>query len=372
MDKFQIAIDLGTTNIEIALCHEGKLIDSVIIGNRQSLFGSDVINRIAAVTRNSENYSAMRKMVTQDIQDAIYNLVESRGYNLQNVDIICVSGNATMASIFLGLDISTMGRFPFHCPITETKLIYAKDIWEDMFLPHTRLLVIKSADAFVGGDILSGIYYLSTVEKLGFNKETVSLFMDLGTNGEIILNNKGKLYGTSTACGPAFEGCTRKQKVYGYSTIEAISLCLKKGYVDYKGTLIDEYIDTGVSVSDVHIDRFILEQILMAKAGIYAGLEALINYAGLRIEDIEYLYISGGFGFNLNIDSAIDIGLIPAMLKDKVLIRGNKSLMGAIFIANDSGVSLDIIDKYKIDILQLANDNKFSEELINNMIFVRK
>lgn len=374
MKKVNFAVDLGTTNIEVALVgsDDQHIISNKTIKNRQSLYGSDVINRIAAVVRDERHLEEMREFVLSDLGNTFKTMLDEGGYKFQNVGKICICGNTTMISILLEYDISTLGHHPFKTVLTDSVVLPAGKLFGDLFSEDVNVFLSGCASAFIGGDILSGLYYLYHVDDSKFNNDNISLFIDMGTNGEIVLNKKGVLYGTSTACGPAFEGCTRKQHVYGYSTIDAISLGINSKVIKRSGLLAEEYSEKGINISGVHLDMNIIEQISMAKAGIYTGICSLVSYAGLELTDVDRVYISGGFGFNLNIRSAVNIGLLPECFADKIQISGNTSLKGAIMLLDDKLNVPNAIDLYNIDVLQLANDKSFAEELINNMSFVRK
>ena len=373
MDNIRFAVDLGTTNIEVAMiCDDNQsFIADKIIKNRQSLYGSDVINRISATIKNNKLLDTMRNMVLSDLQSVFEEMLSANGYNAEMVDRICICGNTTMISILLGYDISGLGSYPFKHKLSKSIVCASEDLFPGLFKNNTKVILSGCAGPFIGGDILSGIYYLLNNYPLSFDSDSNSLFIDMGTNGEMILFSKGKYFGTSTACGPAFEGCTRRQSVYGYSTIDAISLGINAGRIKRNGTFADLASD-GITISGVRLDSDILENIILAKAGIYTGIKLLMDYAKVTSDMVDNVYIAGGFGFNLNIDSAINIGLLPEIFKDKITVVGNTSLKGAALLLESCSGQILPIDEYNIDILQLANDDSFRMELVNNLSFARK
>lgn len=372
MNKVRFAVDLGTTNIEICLLSDkGDILLDTSFKNRQSLYGSDLINRIYTVTRDSSYLAIMRDMVLADLKSNFQNMLDKAGYKTKDVDIICISGNTTMASILLSYDITSLGVAPFETILKESVLVEEKSLFDDMFNADTKVLIFGCASAFIGGDILSGMYFLKHSDEYDFCKDSVSLFIDMGTNGEMVLCNKGTYIATSTACGPAFEGCTRKQQVYGCTAIDAISMAINAGKIKRNGALDDAYLDKGLDIMKVNIDRDIIEQILLAKSAIYTGILALVDYSGLSLTDIEQVYMAGGFGFYLNTESAVNIGLLPEVFSDKICTLGNTSLKGACNMLNDLNMPLEI-DTYDIEVLELANDDVFKSNLIENMSFVRK
>lgn len=374
MSDIRIAVDLGTTNIEIALVDglTKEVISTRIIKNRQSLYGSDVINRIAATIRDKKHLFTMRQMVISDLKDAFIAMLKDKGYKTEDVGSISICGNTTMISILLSYDIEDMGTYPFSHRLEKSLIVQAKSLFYDLFKEDTKVFLSGCVSAFIGGDILAGMYYLQKDEDLGLKTEDVTLFIDMGTNGEMILFKDGRYYGTSTACGPAFEGCTRKQSVYGASTIDAISLGIASKKISREGILDKEYIEKGITISGVYLDTGIIEDILVAKAGIYTGINLLAKYAGLSLADIDNIYIAGGFGFNLNLDSAFNLGLLPECFKEKIKVVGNTCIKGATLIVGEVLGVPHTIDTYEVDVLQLANDENFQNELMENMSFARK
>ncbi len=376
MSKLSFAIDIGTTNIEtamIACCGlDMKVLDDRIIKNPQSVYGSDVINRVAATIRNSNNLTAMKNKILAAVKDVIATNLYIYGYDASDVDKICICGNTAMISIIMGYDISGLGYYPFKHTLDKSIITNGNQIFPGYLLPETEVFLSGCAGAFIGGDILAGLYYLEGKIKDKNKKEESWLLLDLGTNGEMILKHKGKYYGTSTACGPAFEGCTRKQNVYGYSTIDAIALGLAAGKIERNGALRPNGDKMNITISGVALNQDIIEQIMLAKAGIYTGIEMLAEYGKATLDDIREVYISGGFGFNLNLENGVNIGLIPESFLGKTRILGNTSLKGAIALLNDINSIPAPIDKYNIDILQLANDKKFQDRLLDNLYFARK
>ncbi len=370
MGDVNLAVDLGTTNIEVALVRGDKIICSTMLKNRQSLYGSDVINRIAATIRDKKHLFEMRNMVLSDLKDAFIAVLSQNGYKSDNVGNITICGNTTMISILLYDDISDMGSYPFTHRHNKSLIVNANTLFDDIFTGKTEVFLSGCVSSFIGGDILAGLYYLQEKDKISADK--ISLFVDMGTNGEIILCKYGKYYGTSTACGPAFEGCTRKQSVYGSSTIDAISLGIALKKISSQGILNDEYIEKGITIAGVHIDMDIIQNILVAKAGIYTGISLLADYAGVDMQDIDKVYIAGGFGFFLNYDSGFNIGLLPECFENKIMVVGNTSVKGATLIGAYSFGVPHPTDNYDVNVLQLANDKNFQNELMENMLFVRK
>ena len=367
----ELAVDVGTTNINMAFYDTDK--DSVIayydMPNRQSLYGRDVINRILTVTRDKKFLSVMKDMVVSDMAEAILSVSKENGFSADDISLICLSGNTTMISILLEYDIESLGVSPYEHILDKSVITFAEELFKDkcMVKPDCKIILTGCVSAFIGGDILSGVMYLKSFD---FDDEYNSLFIDLGTNGELVLNAKGKLFATSAACGPAFEMSLKRQGVYGSSAIDAVALGVKAGLISKEGSLKEKYLENGTKIGNVHITSDTIREILLAKAAIVTGIEGLIDRAQISYDEVDNIYIAGCFGNYLNMDNAVYIGLIPKNFKDKVSVIGNSSLKGALMMLNN----LKLIDEMdllsdKIKVLQLVNIENYQDMLLKNMFF---
>ncbi|MBQ9610023.1 MAG: DUF4445 domain-containing protein [Lachnospiraceae bacterium] len=364
----KLAVDVGTTNINMAFYDTDK--ESVVaytdMPNRQSLYGRDVINRILTATRDKKFLSVMKDMVVSDIVDAIVNTSKEYDFKADDISAVCLSGNTTMISILLEYDIESLGVSPYKHILDKSVITSAKELFKDKCVvkPDCKVILTGCVSAFIGGDILSGILYLRLSNKYN------SLLIDLGTNGEIVLNVKGKMYATSAACGPAFEMSLKRQGVYGSSAIDAVALGVKAKIISKEGSLKEEYLESGAKIGNVHLTSDTVREILLAKAAIATGIEGLTDAAKISYDEVDNIYIAGCFGNYLNIDNAVYIGLIPKAFKDKVNVIGNSSLKGALTILNDNEL-IDEIDllKEKIEVVQLVNIADYQDRLLKNMFF---
>lgn len=366
-NRIRCAVDLGTTTVDCCLYDEesNKVIASQSFKNPQSLYGSDVINRINAVIRYPENKSKLKKLISDKLNTVIKDMIIQSQIQQNSVYKIVICGNTTMVSLIYGLDVTSLGSYPFEPLLTRSILCKANEVMLDSLKDDTEVILSGCASAFIGGDILSGLYFLKKTDSAIWNDQTNLLFLDLGTNGEMVLKCKNKYYATSTACGPAFENCTRRQNAYGSSTIDALAMCLRTKKIDDYGSLRDEYLKNGIDIMGLHIDMDIIHQIILAKSAIRTGIDGLLDYAGIGYKDVDKIYVAGGFGFYLNIENAILLGILPSEFMSKISISGNTSLHGALT------ASAEDIDYFtdKIEVLQLALDNNYQEKLINNMKF---
>ena len=388
----RLAADIGTTTIELCLIDDitGKILDTGILLNPQRIYGSDVISR----AKNASKADLAGKMCSM-IRDSIQQYVtDNWSVDWRELSLIVLSGNSLMMHLFFNLDTTGFLTAPY----IVNNLIIDNCIWDGV-----KTVAMPAVSAFVGGDIISGLYSLS-VNSLRYDK---AVFSDLGTNGEIALIIDDKLIATSVACGPAFEGgnisigspaiagaIDKGHITNGFCRIETIDniipprgLCgsglIEAVFELHKGNIID---DNGSFTKEQYrkngYDLFVLNQSLRmtitqddiralqtAKAAVSAGIEVLISDSGLSQEDIVSLFVAGSFGSNLDIKKASGIGLIPKALEDKVVVLGNTSLNGAVRLClnpddygslcrmseNASSVSLADSDAFKSSYIKNIN-----------------
>jgi uncharacterized 2Fe-2S/4Fe-4S cluster protein (DUF4445 family) len=367
--KIRYAVDLGTTTVDCCLYSETDetILSEYSFKNPQSLYGSDVINRINATIKQQQNRKKLQELITDKLDEALDILVQSAnsGHKIQKNDVykVVICGNTTMVALLFGMEVECLGHYPFDTPFTVSILCKPKDISLNISNPAATVLLSGCASAFIGGDILSGLAYLKDAEGLSDNGSF--LLLDLGTNGEMVLGTEDRLFATSASCGPAFENCTRRQNAYGSSTIDALSLCLKLKTMDTTGRLKDGYLESGIDVMGLHIDMDIIHQILLAKSAIRTGIDCLLEKGGITADSLDRVFIAGGFGFYLNIDNATALGMLPREFKNKIKIVGNSSLKGA------CKISAEDIDNFigHIKVLQPATEEGYQEKLISNMNF---
>lgn len=376
MKKVKFAVDLGTTTIDTCLIDgaDGRRLAERSFRNRQALYGSDVINRIMTVSRDKSYLVILKDMVCRDLQDVLDEMLCRCGENAEAVDMICICGNTTMVSILLGYDIEPLGRFPFETELSGNTTKASDDFFslEGLSCP---VLLSGCASAFIGGDILAGIVYLNAKQTGGFGiGNDTKLLLDLGTNGEMVLYAKGQYYAASTACGPAFEGCMRRQNVAGSSVIDVISLAVRANRISRDGVIREPYFEKGLDIQGIHIDMDILRQIMLAKAAICAGITCLAEAAEISLTEIKSVYLAGGFGFYLNTENAVEIGLLPSCLLNCITVVGNTSLGGAVCMltAEEAAEEVNRLSGGMIQVLSLAVLPSYQQQLVDNMNLARR
>ncbi len=368
--EYKIAIDLGTTTIELAIIDKyGSITATDYFKNPQSLYGRDVITRINTATKNRKFIKVMKDLVLDSLKESITRLLSNKSINPEQISSICICGNTTMISILLEYELEELGVYPFNHRLESSVIMNSKEVFYEDFPFECQVILSGCLSAFIGGDVLAGLLEVEAKGELSNNDSY--LFLDLGTNGEMVLAYNNTYYTTSCACGPAFEASSRCTNIYGSTLIDAISLGIKTGKLSKEGILEERYLSSGIDIMGVPITADILRDILLAKSAIRTGIDILLSEAGVDIDQLSHIYIAGGFGFYLNIDNAAYIGLIPKEFVGKVKILGNTSLKGAIKILLDNS-NLKLMDSYKskaVKLIQMANIPDYQDRLINNMYF---
>lgn len=320
---FGIAIDLGTTTIAIEQINlsDGSVIDSRGFMNPQIEYGSDVISRIR--TGSTEDGAAkLRKSVVSKISAELHNM---KFKTMNAISRIMISGNTTMNAILEGLTLDNLGHAPFEVRNPDKMTMPGEDFFENDDFRDAKVTCLPNLSAFVGADALCGALVCDID-----NSETYQLFADLGTNGELILARRGIGYATSCACGPAFEGMLKRGVAAPTSAFDLLDRLNTLHIVNDDGILADQYIDSGYRLAGgVVIDMDMIRSFLLAKAAICAGIESLMDIAGITASDISRVYLAGGFGCSLKISSAISLGLFPEGFENISEFAGNTSLYGA-------------------------------------------
>jgi uncharacterized 2Fe-2S/4Fe-4S cluster protein (DUF4445 family) len=408
-----VAIDIGTTTVSARLIDTAAsvVLDTISELNDQRVFGADVMSRIGAAKngKTGELFTLINRQT-----ERILKLFQKQ-WDIPKIEKLSVSGNTVMLHLFLNVDPSSMGELPFTPVFLEEKKLEG----HALSLPVENVTVLPSIAAFIGGDITAGLAVLDILNVPG-----PSILIDIGTNGEMALHNKGTIFCCSTAAGPAFEGAeiscglggvkgaiSAVELVTGASAdaakntvsfttignvppigicgsglIDAVAVMLKLGIIDETGCMTDSSEPEGnpglqpqwrVSekgfclAPDVSISARDIRQFQLAKSAILSGIKILCKNAGLEVTDIKNVFIAGGFGFFINKQNAIDTGIFPEEFLDVISICGNLSLQGA----EESLSAKDFMDKCKqiIDkcsVIDLAADPAFMDEFAENMLFM--
>jgi uncharacterized 2Fe-2S/4Fe-4S cluster protein (DUF4445 family) len=367
--RYGIAVDIGTTTVVVYLIDlsDGRLIDVGSTYNSQIRYGDDVITRMIYATEGN-GLNVLRETVIEDINNIIETIIERHKIKKMNIESAVISGNTTMSHIFWGLNPGHIREDPY-IPTVNFFPLWKAGTSKLHINNQSPVYTMPCVASYVGGDIVSGVL----ASKMHRNRE-IALFMDIGTNGEIAIGNNEWLVTAACSAGPCFEGSGIKHgmrategaieavkidpKTYepsldvigntiptgicGSGMIDAISEMFFRGIINQKGKFIRE-IKTDRLIEgdegwefvlykgekDIVLAEVDIENVLRAKAAIYAGISLLIKEVGLSLENIERVYVAGGFGNYLDVDKAIILGMLPDMPKEKFSFIGNSSITGA-------------------------------------------
>jgi len=390
-----LAIDLGTTSIVFYWINliTGSTIMSKAIINPQVKFGSDVISRINYCT-NEKKIQNLQKVVVDSINQQICNFCNSENLSSECIVKISVSANTTMLHLLAGIDPTSIALVPFKAPFVEEKFYEAKELGINVNASGL-IHLLPSISAYIGADIVAGLASLSPPENF-----KNYLLIDIGTNGEMALVTPSKIYCCATAAGPAFEGANiycgmgafnGAISVYnsdGYKTIsdekpigicgsgliDAIAYMLDNNIIQYDGGLDGEYVlvseeESGNGRPIVITPRDVRE-LQLAKSAIYSGIKLLVKQAGIKLEQIDAVFLAGGFGNYMNPDNAVNAGILPEEVLQKIIPVGNTSGAGAIL--NTLSNNFSNYTRKKIEqsqVVELANHPDFEMEFAMNMFF---
>ena len=342
------AVDIGTTTVALKLYDltDGRCLASLGVLNPQTTVAADVMGRIGASMKGERE--RMKAQITGAIAALLTQAAGTAGVARGDIKSLVVTGNTTMLYLLTGRDTEPLSHAPFTADCLyglETEVCGLK-----AYLPLCM-------HAFVGADITCAVLVSGQCER-----DETSLLCDIGTNGELSLRRNGRLYVTSTAAGPAFEGAGIScgvgsvrgaiDKVWvedgeiryhtigdapavgicGSGIIDAVAAGLETGAIDETGAMDDDELTLCEGVSLTGAD---IRAVQLAKAAIAAGIQTLLETAGVKESEIGTLYIAGGFGSHLNAGSAERIGLLPAALIPRVKVIGNAALAGAAAILLD-------------------------------------
>ncbi len=398
-ETYAIAIDLGTTTLayELFSLRTGKTIHTISSVNPQRMYGADVVSRMEQ--SNNGRSDMLKNILRQEMRKDIRKLCNAVGdgeSNRKKIAGIAISGNTAMVHLFMGYSCEGLGRYPF-APVT-LESIRTDGVHTGITENAIPVWIMSGISAYVGGDILSGIAAKQMVEE-----ETPSLFLDLGTNAEMVLNDgKGNLYVTSAPAGPAFEAaniscgvgsiegaisgisiCGTQQEVTtiggkepvgfcGSGILEAVYELLRNNLIDETGLLTDEYFESGYPIFRLKITQQDIRQIQLAKAAVFSAIQILMKKADVAPHEIERIYLAGGFGYHLNINKAAAIGLFPQKFTDNIQSVGNTSLYGAkeFLLGNISNEQMIKI-KDSCQEVYLSNEEGFQKIFMENMNFLK-
>ncbi len=340
--EYGAAVDVGTTTVALKLfsLRTGKLLSVRAALNPQGQVAADVIGRIGAALQGRGKW--LEESVQACVEELVRGACQEAGISPGDVATLVVTGNTTMLYLLTGRNPQCLPRAPF-----QADTLFG--VWGE--LCGRRVYFPPCMDAFVGADITCAVLASGMCQR-----EETSLLMDIGTNGEVALWHAGTLHVASTAAGPAFEGAgiscgcgsvagaidavwvedgrlrastldgAPAVGVCGSGILDAVSALLSLGMVDETGAMETDRVEIREGVALTARD---VRSVQLSKGAIAAGVQTLLHHAGLEAREVERLYIAGGFGSHLRLESAAAIGLIPESWVPRAVVLGNAALAGA-------------------------------------------
>jgi len=387
-----LAFDIGTTTVygQLLDLKSGEVLAERGEFNGQISYGEDVITRIVHAEKK-EGLERLQGVVVDTINTIIQKLVRRASIDADHISSLTLAGNTTMTQLLLKVDPRHIRRSPYVPAATLYPPIHVRDL--GIQLPeHVTVLVYPAVSSYVGGDIVAGVMgsglYLA---------DDLTLFLDIGTNAEIVIGNREWFACAACSAGPAFEGGgitfgmraakgaiedfsidpltlepmnltigrVRPKGICGSGLINIVATLFETGVIDSQGKFdrsldtprirqregiweyvlawqADSQVDRDVSLTEIDI-----ENLLRAKGAIYSGCMTLLREIGMEIQDIQRIILAGGFGSYVDLDRAMTIGLLPEIDPQMVTFIGNGSLMGAKMSALTNRIRRDVVEALK-------------------------
>lgn len=415
------AFDIGTTTIAAYLydLNGGRHIDTYSVLNPQRKFGADVLSRIEYTMAGQTALETMNAEIINCVNSILKHFANKNKVELSEIYSAVFAGNTTMMHFLMKMDARNIAVAPFIPVTTSLHSFNPGDMGIEMNT-NGQVTVIPGVSGYIGADTVAAVLSCGMYED-----SEISLMVDIGTNGEIVLGNKEWLVSCSTAAGPAFEGAnirngvggvtgaisavklapecvlttignSRPIGICGSGIVDSIAAMLSAGIIDETGRLADEDEAEGLDESlrsrfvelegkrafllaaaadsenqtDIAITQKDIRELQNAKAAIAAGIRTLVKRAGITMDKIDRVYLAGGFGSFINIDSAIKIGLLPAELTGRIKSIGNAAGSGAVevLLSGEMLRTADVI-KARIQHIELSASADFVDEYVECMMF---
>lgn len=411
---YGISIDIGTTTIAAYLYNikTGARIDVFSDMNPQKSFGADVISRINYTINEDDGLFRLHRIIVDEINKIVNAFCENNAISKENIYEIVIVGNTVMIHLALGVPVKNIANSPYIPAFTYTMELKANTLGIDIN-KEGYVVTLPMVASYVGADTVAAVLNSRMNES-----DDICLLVDIGTNGEIVLGNKEFLISCSAAAGPAFEGANitfgmsgvegaidhvdlkrdpifttvgrKKAKgICGSGIVDVVAELFKHGIVDNTGRILDKdevtsavgkkFLDRIVQYNEIpafliddengiYLTQKDIRQVQLAKAAIRAGINILINEMNISESNIKRVYLAGGFGSYISIESAATIGLIPSELKDRTMQIGNAAGSGAsLALLSDDELNKARIVRDKIKYIELSNVPTFQDEFIKSM-----
>ena len=371
-----LAIDIGTTTVSGVLINmeTGEILAKASSGNGQIRFGADVINRIIEQQKPGGKKKLQDAIIKETINPMIAEMCKSSGLRASQIYRMCVASNTTMNHLFAGVNADPVRMEPYIPAFYKTNSLFASDLGIAVN-KDAHIIIAPNIGSYVGGDITAG-----TLVSMIWNRPEFSLFIDLGTNGELVFGNSDFMMSCACSAGPAFEGgdiscgmratdgaieaCTIDKETMepsysvvgepgtkpvglcGSGIIDVISELFMCGIINPKGKFVREgkrirhdkygmgsyviaFEEEAGSVKDVEITEVDIDNFIRAKGAIFSAIRTMLSSLDFDVSMIDDVYVAGGIGSGINMRNAVNIGMFPDIPLDKFHYIGNSSLTGA-------------------------------------------
>ncbi|MBW1695766.1 MAG: DUF4445 domain-containing protein [Deltaproteobacteria bacterium] len=390
--NYAIAMDVGTTTVygEVIDLKTGSILSQYGDFNGQISYGEDVISRIVFAEKPG-GLNKLHEVVIETINRILKRIIKKAGIDPDEISTITLAGNTTMTQLMLNIDPRYLRRSPYVPAATLYPPFRAADLGMELG-DHVTALVYPAVSSYVGGDIVAGVMGSGM-----YRTEELTLYMDIGTNAEIVIGNRDWLACAACSAGPAFEGGgiklgmramegaiedfsidpltlepmnitignVRPKGICGSGLITAVATMFEMGIIDNRGKFnrnldterirevdgIYEYVLAWAEESQIDRDVVLtepdIENLIRAKGAMYSGCMTLLEEVGLSFQDIDRIIMAGGFGSYVDLEKAMTIGLLPEIDPEKVTFIGNGSLMGARMSSLTNRIRKDVVEVTK-------------------------
>ncbi len=402
------AVDIGTTTVTAVLCDltTGKILSRASAGNAQIRYGADVINRIIAASRPGGS-ELLRKAVVEDtLRPMLEKMCSACGISADGIYRLCVASNTTMNHLFTGCFADPIRMEPYIPTFFDTDAFSGHDFALGIH-PDARVLFAPNVGSYVGGDITAG-----TLISRMWSQPEFSVFVDLGTNGEIVFGNEDFLMCCACSAGPAFEGgdisCGMRATsgaidritidpetmepsfttissaapigLCGSGIIDTVSELFRCGIISPKGVFVREgtrvrrddssigryiIVEGAEGQREVSIDEVDIANFIRAKGAIFSAIVTMLRCVDMDMSMIEHIYIAGGIGSGLNIRNAVSIGMLPKLPEESYTYLGNTSLAGAVCMLRSEDAKSKVAEiGTSLTYLELSTQPGYMDEFV--------
>ena len=407
-----MAVDIGTTTVSAIIIDmlTGEILAKGSAGNGQIRYGADVINRIIESGKPGGREKLQKAVIDETINPLIDTMCRQAHLDHSQIYRLCIASNTTMNHLLLGVFADPVRMEPFVPSFFKTNSVYAYNIGVNVN-QDAHIILAPNIGSYVGGDITAG-----TFVSMVWNKPEFSLFIDLGTNGEIVFGNSDFMFSCACSAGPAFEGgdiscgmratdgaieaCTIDEEtmeptysvvgdpgtkpvgICGSGIIDIIAELFRCKIISPKGKFIREgkrvrhdehgmgsyviaFQEEAGSVKDVEITEVDIDSFIRAKGAIFSAIRTMLSYCDFDVSMIEHVYVAGGIGSGINMQNAIRIGMFPDVPLELYEYIGNSSLVGAYAMLYSNEAERKVYEiAQNMTYIELSNINSYMDEFV--------